>query len=340
MTAIIIPDRSVVTIRTRVRAWDCDVAAFPERDAKKWVKACKRDGSGTAQVLERENLVMLAPMQALAALATGTQAAWQTYRWHRQALGTGRQNNVNTLEALAREFHRQTFTELLPEPGQAATNIVTSNTFVTSSAYHNFQGLVAAAPAPTATAFTLQAVAGATPAGYLAPQPGDRIRVGLGTGYEYRTIDTVGGSLNAGWAITVTEALTAAPVAGNTVDGLTDEAGFFGHAPANYTTGTVAVTNGNPIVTGTGTAWANLVNVVAGLTRITLPGDDKRRHYLVQSVDSPTQLTLAENYAGPTGGGKPYYFSGSLFNRVQDIRHVKIAARGFVYENQWTHAGG
>lgn len=67
-----------------------------------------------------------------------------------------------------------------------------------------------------------------------------------------------------------------------------------------YATGTVAVTNGSAVVTGTTTGWTNQVR----------PGDiftrDKARIYEVLTVDSNTQITLAENYAGTTASGQTY----------------------------------
>lgn len=66
-----------------------------------------------------------------------------------------------------------------------------------------------------------------------------------------------------------------------------------------YKTGTVAVTNGNPIVTGTGTLW--LANARRGEVFI---GPDFEV-YEVSNVDSNGQLTLASGYRGttvPSGG--------------------------------------
>lgn len=69
---------------------------------------------------------------------------------------------------------------------------------------------------------------------------------------------------------------------------------------ADYSTGTMAVTNGSTTVTGAGTAW--LANLDAGmfLRRGT------ERYYHVASVDSDTQLTLSEAYTGTTGSGLAY----------------------------------
>jgi hypothetical protein len=70
---------------------------------------------------------------------------------------------------------------------------------------------------------------------------------------------------------------------------------------ADYSTGTVAVTNGSKTVTGTGTLW--LANVDAGmLVRVAATG----RYYRVASVTSDTVLVLAEFYEGSTATGQTY----------------------------------
>lgn len=69
---------------------------------------------------------------------------------------------------------------------------------------------------------------------------------------------------------------------------------------ANYTTGTVKVTNGSKTVTGSGTAFS--ANVDVGM----LFQIGNERVYVVSSVDSNTQLTLRDAYQGSTGEGKAY----------------------------------
>jgi hypothetical protein len=69
---------------------------------------------------------------------------------------------------------------------------------------------------------------------------------------------------------------------------------------AQYTTGTVTTTTGSQVVTGAGTLFS--ANVDAGmLFRV-----GSERVYVVQSVDSNTQITLSEAYQGTTAGGKSY----------------------------------
>ncbi|MER9911714.1 hypothetical protein NKJ71_13880 [Mesorhizobium sp. M0050] len=66
-----------------------------------------------------------------------------------------------------------------------------------------------------------------------------------------------------------------------------------------YSTGTVSVTNGNAVVTGSGTAWA--VALVAGgmFTRLGIAVP-------ILSVDSDTQLTLVYAWPGTTASGAAY----------------------------------
>jgi hypothetical protein len=92
---------------------------------------------------------------------------------------------------------------------------------------------------------------------------------------------------------------------------------------ANYTTGTVTLTNGSKLVTGAGTAW--LANVDAGM----LLRRGSERVYVVESVDSDTQITLEDAYEGATGAGIVYgltpvrtantpYESSSIYAVVAD----------------------
>lgn len=88
-----------------------------------------------------------------------------------------------------------------------------------------------------------------------------------------------------------------------------------------YTTGTVSVTNGSAIVTGSGTAWTTSIS--AGQTFF-LPGGTR---YTVLSVNSNTQLTLTANYSGTTESGKAYYVITSttaVFTLTQDTTKLEI----------------
>lgn len=69
---------------------------------------------------------------------------------------------------------------------------------------------------------------------------------------------------------------------------------------ANYSTGTVTTTTGSRVVTGAGTTWST--NVDAGM----LFRRSGERVYVVESVDSNTQITLTEQYQGTGGAGQAY----------------------------------
>ena len=73
-----------------------------------------------------------------------------------------------------------------------------------------------------------------------------------------------------------------------------------GTAP-NRTTGggdgTVAATNGSPVVTGTGTSWQTWNRGRGDVITINAV------NYMVLRVDSQTQLQLATPFTGPTGSG-------------------------------------
>jgi hypothetical protein len=69
---------------------------------------------------------------------------------------------------------------------------------------------------------------------------------------------------------------------------------------SSYAAGTATVANGSAQVTGAGTAW--LANVDAGM----LFRRSGERAYIVESVDSDTQITLEEEYAGSSASGSAY----------------------------------
>lgn len=72
---------------------------------------------------------------------------------------------------------------------------------------------------------------------------------------------------------------------------------------ANYSTGTISVTNGSRTVTGSGTTWNTLVD--AGM----LMQRGNERVYVIESIDSTTQVTLRDAYEGATGAGASYTFN-------------------------------
>lgn len=97
---------------------------------------------------------------------------------------------------------------------------------------------------------------------------------------------------------------------------------------AQYKTGTVAVTNGSAVITGTGTEWLANVNAGDGFAVV---GDGVV--YDVASVDSDTQITLSTVYAGATASGKRYaiqrdFTSGGIPEMSQgDIETATIFTR-------------
>lgn len=82
----------------------------------------------------------------------------------------------------------------------------------------------------------------------------------------------------------------------NFIPEVTDSVFMGGTTLSPYTTGTISVSNGSPTVTGSGTSW--LANVRAG--------DSFRGNggglYIIQSVDSNTQITLTSNHSGALSG--------------------------------------
>lgn len=73
----------------------------------------------------------------------------------------------------------------------------------------------------------------------------------------------------------------------------------------NYSTGTVAVTNGSPVVTGTGTTWSASGIKAGDQINVGSAGQDSllATWYTILSVDSDTQVTLTVNYPGVTNSG-------------------------------------
>lgn len=75
---------------------------------------------------------------------------------------------------------------------------------------------------------------------------------------------------------------------------------------APYSTGTITTTTGSKTVIGTGTTWNTLVD--AGM----LLQIGAERVYVVQSIDTPTQLTLRDPYQGGTASGKAYSLNSTV----------------------------
>lgn len=90
-----------------------------------------------------------------------------------------------------------------------------------------------------------------------------------------------------------------------------------------YRTGTVAVTNGSKTVTGVGTLWTTAVNAGDAFALVDANLNPTGAWYEVESVVSNTELTLKQDYAGTTGGGKAY----CIFNLVGNMTTPSFAQR-------------
>lgn len=88
-----------------------------------------------------------------------------------------------------------------------------------------------------------------------------------------------------------------------------------------YSTGTIAVTNGSKVVTGTGTSWFGGLQSGWGLV-----GPDGRA-YEIDTVNAATSITLKSNYQGSTAGGQAYaaFPTMSLANDLVDRLNTLIA---------------
>ncbi|MHA2064689.1 MAG: hypothetical protein ACXABY_09975, partial [Candidatus Thorarchaeota archaeon] len=92
-----------------------------------------------------------------------------------------------------------------------------------------------------------------------------------------------------------------------------------------YRTGTVTVTNGSAVVTGSGTSW--LSANIAENSIFCLKGneEDPTYWYYVDSVDNDTQITLSGGYAEGTQSGQAYVvmcrlesYEGAVEDRIPD----------------------
>lgn len=88
-----------------------------------------------------------------------------------------------------------------------------------------------------------------------------------------------------------------------------DQSGYIqkyrGSTNANYTTGTIAVSNGSKTVTGTSTVWNTTTNVEVG-EYIKLPDG---KWYLITGIASDTSLTIEIEYQGTNQSGQSYTIS-------------------------------
>jgi len=100
-----------------------------------------------------------------------------------------------------------------------------------------------------------------------------------------------------------------------------------------YTTGTVSVTNGSAVVTGSGTSWSG--NVSAG-DKFGVGSTDPNEittWYTIQSVDSDTQITLTSNYQGPTESGQSYCIRKLYTGDEDNLFYAEIMNDLFIVTN-------
>jgi hypothetical protein len=116
-------------------------------------------------------------------------------------------------------------------------------------------------------------------------------------------------------------------VANNTLL-VVDQSGFIqkyrGSTNANYSTGTITVTGGSAIVTGSGTTWATTTNAEVG-EYIKLPDG---KWYLIKTIGSNTSITIELNYQGPTLSGQTYVISP--WGEVQGKLNSSVAPTGLI----------
>lgn len=80
---------------------------------------------------------------------------------------------------------------------------------------------------------------------------------------------------------------------------------YRGSTNANYTTGTVSVTEGSATVTGSSTVWNTSTNATSG-EYIKLPDG---KWYKITAIGSDTSLTIETEYLGSTASGQTYVIS-------------------------------
>lgn len=102
---------------------------------------------------------------------------------------------------------------------------------------------------------------------------------------------------------------------------------YRGSTNANYSTGTISVTNGDSTVTGSGTSWSTATNAVAG-EYIQLPDS---KWYKIASIASNTSLEIemgSTGYQGTTLSGQSYVISP--WGEVQGKLNSSTAPSGLV----------
>jgi hypothetical protein len=95
----------------------------------------------------------------------------------------------------------------------------------------------------------------------------------------------------------------------------------------DYTTGSVAATNGSTIVTGAGTAWQSANRGRGDRIQIDVT------NYTILSVNSETQLTLTSPFLGITGSSKPHRISRQ-YSSLPPGRTASMADRAATFPSR------
>lgn len=99
---------------------------------------------------------------------------------------------------------------------------------------------------------------------------------------------------------------------------------YRGSTNANYSTGTITVTNGDATITGSGTVWNTATNAEVG-EYIQLPDS---KWYKIASIASDTSLEIELSYQGSTLAGQSYVISP--WGEVQGKLNSSTAVTGLI----------
>lgn len=100
-----------------------------------------------------------------------------------------------------------------------------------------------------------------------------------------------------------------------------------------YKTGTINVTKGSNIVTGIGTKWANQLSGVSAGRMLILQSSNQIEIYEIASVQSDTQLTLADDYGGESKTGVIYQIPTSPTVSIESLA-LRISEMLNYYQTQ------
>lgn len=106
------------------------------------------------------------------------------------------------------------------------------------------------------------------------------------------------------------------------VDGNSQIKKYRGSTNANYSTGTITVTQDSATVTGSSTVWNTSTNAIAG-EYIQLPDS---KWYRITAIASDTSLTIETTYEGSTASGQSYVISpwGEVMGKLNTTGSVTV----------------